>query len=125
MKPLLLAFALVVSAPQAFAQQQPDQHDHDADKKSQDQSGASMRMHRDMMKGSKQSMDMKPSGDVDRDFVRMMRHHHQMGVRMAEHEMQNGKDDEVKAMARKIAESQKQEMEQFDAWLKSRGAAKK
>lgn len=83
-----------------------------------------MQMHQDMMKGSKQSMAMKPSGDIDRDFVTMMRHHHQTGIRMAEREMKNGKDEQAREFARKIAESQKQEIKEFDEWLKRNGAKK-
>ena len=36
-------------------------------------SDASGQMHSDMMKGAKESMSMKPFGDVDQDFVKMMR----------------------------------------------------
>jgi uncharacterized protein (DUF305 family) len=88
-------------------------------------SSPSMQMHQQMMKGSKESMAMKPTGDMDRDFARMMRHHHQMGIQMAEQEMQNGKDPQMKDMARKIAETQKDEVKQFDEWMKGRGASGK
>lgn len=83
-------------------------------------SGPAMQMH-DMMKGAKESMGMKPSGDIDKDFVTMMRHHHQTGVQMAEHEIRNGKDQKAKDLARKILEGQKQEIKEFDRWLQSRG----
>lgn len=84
-------------------------------------SGPAMQMHKDMMKGAKESMGMKPSGDIDKDFVTMMRHHHQTGVQMAEHEIRNGKDEKAKELARKILEGQKQEIKEFDSWLQSRG----
>jgi uncharacterized protein (DUF305 family) len=61
---------------------------------------------------------------LDRDFARMMRHHHVMGVKMAEYEIRHGKDPKVKELAQKIAEAQREEIKQFDAWLKSRGASK-
>jgi uncharacterized protein (DUF305 family) len=89
--------------------------------KAKEPSGASTQMHRDMMKGSKGSMSMKPTGDIDHDFVTMMRHHHQMGVQMAEHEIKNGKDAKAREMAQKIADSQKQEIKEFDEWLQSKG----
>lgn len=85
------------------------------------QSYASHDMHQMVINGSREIQGFKPSGDMDRDFVAMMRHHHQTGVRMAEHEMQHGKDAKAREMARKIAESQKQEIKEFDAWLQARG----
>jgi uncharacterized protein (DUF305 family) len=102
----------------ALAQQQHESHGGKS-------SSPSSEMQQRMMKGSKESMQMKPSGDMDRDFARMMRHHHQMGVQMAEQEMKNGKDPKMKEMAGKIAESQKEEIKQFDEWLKTKGGAKK
>ena len=85
-------------------------------------SGASMQMHGDMMKGAKESMAMQPSGNVDQDFAKMMRHHHETGMRMAEHEARNGKDPEMRAMAQKIRDSQKKEIEDFDRWMQKKGA---
>ena len=84
-------------------------------------SSPAMQMHRDMMSGSKESMAMKPTGDIDRDFVMMMRHHHQTGVQMSEHQIKNGKDPKVREVAQKIADSQRQEIKEFDQWLKSKG----
>jgi uncharacterized protein (DUF305 family) len=82
-------------------------------------------MHQMMMKGAKDSMSMKPSGDVDHDFVAMMRQHHQMGLQMAEQEIKHGKDPKAKEFARKVVESQSQEIKEFDEWLKNHVAAKK
>lgn len=113
---MLVSPMLVLGGP-ALAQQD---HAHAEGKAA----GPSTEMHQMMMKGSKQSMQMKPSGDMDRDFARMMRHHHQMGVRMAEQEMKNGKDPKMKELASKIAASQKDEIKQFDDWLKSSGNTK-
>ena len=88
----------------------------------QSMSGPSKEMHAAMMKGAKQSQAMKPSGNVDEDFVKMMRQHHQTGIRMAEVQMREGKDEKVKEMARKIVESQKEETKEFDAWLAEHGS---
>ena len=84
----------------------------------------SMQMHQMMMKGAKESMAMKPSGDVDHDFLRMMRHHHQTGIRMAEHEVKTGKDPKTQALARKIIEAQTNEIKEIDSLLKSHGSQK-
>lgn len=70
-------------------------------------------MHRDMVKGAEESMSMKPSDDVDQDFVRMMRHHHQTGIRMAQQEVENGKDPEVRALAEKILKGQQEEAKEL------------
>lgn len=76
-----------------------------------------------MMESMMQGMDMQKmksmhmSGDTDKDFATMMRMHHQNGLRMAEAELKQGKDPEMKEMARKIAETQRQEIREFDDWL--------
>jgi uncharacterized protein (DUF305 family) len=87
-------------------------------------SGASMDMHHSMMQGMKEMQSMKPSGDMDRDFATMMRHHHQQGVRMAEYELKNGKDKKMRDMAQKIMDTQKKEIAEFDEWLKSNAGAR-
>lgn len=106
------ALALSLSAAPVLAQSSAE---------SKSGSSASMQMHRDMMKGAKESMAMKPSGDMDQDFIRMMRHHHQTGIRMAEHEAQNGKDPEVRALAKKILEGQREEAKELERLAKSKG----
>lgn len=108
---LFTALALALPAVPAIAQSIGD---------SKAGSSGSMQMHRDMMKGAKESMSMKPSGDMDQDFVKMMRHHHENGMRMAKHEAQNGKDPEVRELAKKILESQRQEAKQLDRLAKSK-----
>ncbi len=67
--------------------------------------GASSQMHEQMMQGARQSMRIKTTGDVDRDFATMMRQHHETGIRMAQEEVQNGKDPQMKEMAQKILDS--------------------
>ena len=120
MRHLVIAAAIALAAPGlARAQHQGGSSDHAAGAKAG--AGASMQMHEHMMQGAKQSMHMKMSGDVDRDFATMMRHHHQMGIRMAEDEVKNGKDPQMKALAQKIIESQKAESRQFDQWLQAHG----
>ncbi|HEX2831049.1 MAG TPA: DUF305 domain-containing protein [Burkholderiales bacterium] len=81
--------------------------------------GSSIEMHQQMMQGMKEMQSMKPTGDFDRDFATMMRHHHQQGVRMAEQELKNGKDKKMRDMAQKIIDSQKKEIAEFDEWLKA------
>ncbi len=85
----------------------------------------------------KQGMDMKPmmtemqgkmsgmksSGNIDVDFAMMMRIHHQSAITMAEAELQNGKDSQMRAMAKDIIRAQKKEIAAFDKFLAKRGPA--
>ena len=64
---------------------------------------------------------MKPTGNVDVDFAMMMRVHHQSAVTMAEAELQNGKDPQMRAMAKDIIRAQKKEIAVFDKFLSKRG----
>ncbi len=82
-----------------------------------------MEMHQSMMRGMKGMQGMKPTGDMDRDFASLMRHHHEQGVRMAEYEIKHGKDAKMREMAQKMMESQKKEIAEFDEWLKSHPAS--
>lgn len=77
----------------------------------------SMDMHKAMMKGMKDMGSMKSSGNVDHDFATMMKMHHQSALDMAEVELQKGKDPTMRSMAKKIIESQKKEIKEFDQWL--------
>ena len=64
---------------------------------------------------------MKPSGNMDVDFAMMMRVHHQSAVTMAEAELKNGKDPQMRAMAKDIIRAQKKEIAAFDKFLAKRG----
>ena len=83
-------------------------------------SGGSAQMHESMMQGMKEMQSMKMSGDQDRDFAMMMKKHHEDGIKMAQIELDRGKDPKMKEMARKIIESQKKEAAEFEKWLQSR-----
>ena len=70
-----------------------------------------------MMKGMMEMDAMSMTGDTDRDFAAMMRIHHQGAVDMAEAELHHGKDATMRGMAKKIIDSQKKEIKEFDRWL--------
>lgn len=93
--------------------------------KGHDMAGMSSEMDQMMMRNMKQMGSMKMSGDMDQDFATMMRHHHEAGIQMAEMELKNGKDPEMKRMAQQIVDSQKKEIDEFDQWLKGRKPAAK
>lgn len=62
-------------------------------------------------------MDVKPTGDVDADFVAMMIPHHQGAIDMAKIELQYGKDPELKKLAEDIIKAQESEIAFLKAWL--------
>jgi uncharacterized protein (DUF305 family) len=55
-------------------------------------------------------MTVKPTGDVDRDFVAMMAPHHQGAVDMAEAELKYGHNEQLRRLAREIIANQQQEI---------------
>jgi uncharacterized protein (DUF305 family) len=55
-------------------------------------------------------MTIKPTGDVDRDFVAMMVPHHQGAVDMAKAELEYGHDAQLRRLAQEIVAKQQQEI---------------
>ena len=55
-------------------------------------------------------MTIKPTGDVDRDFVAMMVPHHQGAVDMAKAELQYGHNARLRRLAHEIVAKQQQEI---------------
>jgi hypothetical protein len=117
MIPLVTA-ALVAAASFAFAEDPPgtdrarattplqyvtDQPDHPEEQAFLSENRVAMnRMMADMM--------IKPSGDVDRDFVEMMIPHHQGAVDMAQAELKYGHAEQLRRLAREIVANQQQEI---------------
>src|SRR3984893_11053365 len=56
------------------------------------------------------AMEIKPSGDVDRDFVDMMAPHHQGAVDMAQAELRYGHNEQLRRIAQEIVVTQQQEI---------------
>lgn len=56
------------------------------------------------------AMAIKPTGDVDRDFVEMMIPHHQGGIDMAIAELRYGKNEQLRRVAQEIIVEQQQEI---------------
>jgi uncharacterized protein (DUF305 family) len=69
---------------------------------------ANDKMHKDM--------NIRYTGDADKDFVAGMIPHHQGAVEMAKVVLQYGKDPEIKALAEGIIREQEKEIAQFRAW---------
>ncbi len=55
-------------------------------------------------------MDVKPSGDVDKDFVGMMIPHHQGAIDMAQAELRYGHNEQLRRIAQEIVVEQQQEI---------------
>jgi uncharacterized protein (DUF305 family) len=62
-----------------------------------------------------QGMSMK--GDVDYDFAVNMRKHHQMAMTMAQAQLKNGKNAQMRDMANKIMVAQRKEIVELDQWI--------
>jgi Domain of unknown function (DUF305) len=56
------------------------------------------------------AMDIKPSGDVDADFVAMMVPHHQGAIDMAQAELRYGRNEQLRRIAQEIIVTQQQEI---------------
>src|SRR6266705_4222909 len=55
-------------------------------------------------------MTIKPTGDVDRDFVAMMVPHHQGAVDMAQAELRYGHNEQLRRLAQEIVVTQQQKV---------------
>jgi hypothetical protein len=55
-------------------------------------------------------MGIRPSGDVDSDFVSMMVPHHQGAIEMAQAELRHGHNEQLRRMAQEIIVTQLQEI---------------
>ncbi len=56
------------------------------------------------------AMKIKPSNDLDRDFVAMMVPHHQGAIDMAEAELSYGHNEPLRRLAQEIIVTQEQEI---------------
>src|SRR5215831_2391689 len=55
-------------------------------------------------------MEIKPSGDIDRDFVEMMVPHHQAAIDMAVAVLRYGRNPQIKRLAQEIIVTQQDEI---------------
>lgn len=78
-----------------------------------------------MMKDSNDKMgSMQTTGNPDIDFATIMRIHHQGAIDMADAELRDGKDPQMRKMAKDIIAAQKKEISQFDKFLAKHPAGK-
>src|SRR5215472_8002160 len=64
----------------------------------------------DAMTKMMNDMAIRPSGDIDRDFVAMMNPHHQGAIDMAVIELRYGKNEQLRRIAQEIIVDQMQEI---------------
>lgn len=125
----VLFVALVFSAPVLSGAQAADgasEHSaHESSAKGKSKGSPSHQMHHSMMDGMKGMSKMRMTGDMDRDFAMMMKKHHEDGLKMAQHELDHGKDAKMREMAKNIMDAQKKEIAEFDQWLNAKGGGKK
>ena len=89
------------------------------DMKGMDMKGMDMKS---MMKNNDDKMaSMKMTGNADVDFAMMMRVHHQGAIDMAEAELRDGKDAQMRKLATNIISAQKKEIAQLDKFLVKKG----
>jgi hypothetical protein len=62
------------------------------------------------MKKMMMDMEIKPTGDIDADFVAMMVPHHQGAVDMARAELRYGRNEQLRRIAQEIVVTQMQEI---------------
>jgi len=75
-----------------------------------------------MMKDNNEKMSsMAMTGNADVDFAMMMRIHHQGAIDMAQAELRDGKNPQMRKMAQDIIAAQKKEIAQLDKFLAKSG----
>ena len=65
---------------------------------------------------------VKPTGDTDVDFVKLMLPHHQAAIDMAKTQLLYGQDPQMRRLAQEIITDQQSEIELMQLWLRQREA---
>lgn len=120
---LLAGTALALSASFALADSHEAEGMEGMDHSNMDMSSTPEHMQGMMgaMDTMMQNMPMESSGMVDADFLLMMIPHHQSAIDMARVELEQGEDDETKAMAQTIIDAQETEIAEMRAMLERMG----
>jgi len=65
---------------------------------------------------------LRPTGDNDADFVRLMLPHHQAAIDMAKTQLLYGQDSQMRRLAQEIITDQQSEIDLMQLWLRQREA---
>src|SRR5258708_22122641 len=65
---------------------------------------------------------VRPTGDNDADFVRLMLPHHQAAIDMAKTQLAYGQDPPIRRLAQEMITDQQSEIELMQLWLRQREA---
>ena len=79
-----------------------------------------MPIHDAAMNKMMADMTVKPTGDVDRDFLAMMVPHHQGAIDMAKAELRYGHNAQLRRLAQEIVVTQQQEISVMQLALRNR-----
>ena len=79
---------------------------------------ASTKKYQQINDNMHKSMDIKFTGDADKDFLAAMIPHHQGAVEMAEVVLQHGKNPKIRQLAQEIIAMQKKEIAEMKQLLK-------
>jgi uncharacterized protein (DUF305 family) len=121
--PGILALSSLLLAPNADAQNSAAPADSSTRSGTRSQSpAASASDLKAMMKDmSEQMASMPMTGLTDVNFAAMMRMHHRGAIDMAEAELRDGTEPQMRALAKSIIATQKKEIAQIDRFLAKQG----
>ncbi len=120
-----LAFVLGTAGSALAQSDQHAQHGAASPAAGQQTNMSGHEMMQSMQDMHKKMSNMEMTGDQDHDFAMMMRSHHQAGLDMANAELKNGKDKQLKQMAKKIVTAQTKEIKELDQWMAKHPAPRK
>ena len=122
-KPIMMLF-LSFSCHQVLAQNKaPDPHAGHSSHQGHTSSASSKatistKKYQQINDNMHKSMDIKFTGDADKDFLAAMIPHHQGAIDMAEVVIQHGKNPKVRQLAQEIITMQKKEINEMKQLLK-------